>query len=220
MQNCIDSARRSGVFADFNVLAKESLKGCESFDLVEFQAEEGLFPVFYLKLAMDRLNYDYFIWLDADSLFYSAPNDLLLPIDDAPIHVPFVHELGSGCRDQVAKRYHEARLSKPFFSCATAFWIVHHDAIELVYDLARNYWQLARSKDLLPNLSEVLGYVAHLLIADYRPHLQSSFPKLWSQVEASSPCLQSGPECDSLSQSSIVHLNSGHGLGEPPAVSL
>ena len=201
---------KSGVFSDFNVLTKEPLADCQCFDLIEFQNEGGLFPIFYLKLAMDRLNYDYFVWLDADTLFRSAPDGLLLPLANGPIHVPFLTGLKDCSGLETANRYEGARLPKPYFQCATAFWIVHHDVIAAVYELARNYWESVSAEGFQPNLSEVLGYVAHLLVADYRPHLQSSFPRLWSEQRESEPCQPHRSRPDGIGQSSIFHLGKGH----------
>ena len=47
------------IFKDFYMLTNQSLWGCEYYDLMEFQRQEGLFLVFYLELAMRKLNYDY-----------------------------------------------------------------------------------------------------------------------------------------------------------------
>lgn len=73
MQACVDSARACGVFKDFHVLTSRPLRGCECYDLMDFQRQGGLFPVFYLELAMRKLNYGYFVLVDADTRFDHAP---------------------------------------------------------------------------------------------------------------------------------------------------
>ena len=54
------------------MLTSRPLRGCECYDLMEFQRQGGLFPVFYLELVMRKLNYDYFVWVDADTRFDSC----------------------------------------------------------------------------------------------------------------------------------------------------
>ena len=39
MQTCVDSARACGVFKDFHVLTSRPLRGCECYDLMEFQRQ-------------------------------------------------------------------------------------------------------------------------------------------------------------------------------------
>lgn len=72
------------------MLTNRSLWGCEYYDLMEFQRQEGLFLVFYLELAMRKLNCDYFVWRDGDTKFDHVPVGLLEPVRHSPIHAPLL----------------------------------------------------------------------------------------------------------------------------------
>ena len=87
MEYCIRSARQAGVFKEFHVLTDRPLEGCACYDAYQFEKEHGLFKLHYLKVGMSRLNFDYFVWLDADTVFVSNPIDLLSPLGKSPIHV-------------------------------------------------------------------------------------------------------------------------------------
>src|SRR5713226_6628179 len=88
MENCVRTARRAGVFKEFHVFSDRSLAGCESFDAYKFEKAGGLFKLDYLKVGMSRLNFDYFVWLDADTVFTRNPIDLLGPLGKSPMHIP------------------------------------------------------------------------------------------------------------------------------------
>src|SRR2546425_9793507 len=88
MENCVRTARNAGVFKEFHVLTDRPLEGCECYDACQFENERGLFKLHYLKVGMIRLNFDYFIWLEADTVFVRNPLDLLAPLGRSPIHVP------------------------------------------------------------------------------------------------------------------------------------
>ncbi len=206
MQSCIDSARRVGVFSDFNVLTEQPLEGCSSYDLMEFQPQNGLFPVFYLKLGMAQLDYDYFVWIDADSRFNTPPLDLLSPVRRNPLHVP----LKGLISDQgIERRYRLARLPRFYHQCSTAFWIVHRDLIDPIYELTRDYWKSNKTESFAPSWSETLGYAAHLLMADPEDHVLGSYGNTWGE-SCDEPVVVGAGECRRSVAPSIVHLGSGH----------
>ncbi len=73
MERCVRSAREAGVFKEFHVLTDRPLEGCECYDAYQIEKENGLFKLHYLKAGMSRLNFDYFVWIDADTLFARNP---------------------------------------------------------------------------------------------------------------------------------------------------
>ena len=149
MENCIRSARQAGVFKEFHVLTDRPLEGCECYDAYQFEKEHGLFKLHYLKVGMSRLNFDYFVWLDADTMFVSNPIDALSPLGKSPIHVPLEMNLEALSEDRLWKgvstlRFRELMreqgIADQVYLCSSAFWIVHHDAIDTVYNLALTFW--------------------------------------------------------------------------------
>ncbi|MCS1411999.1 MAG: hypothetical protein M2R45_05202 [Verrucomicrobia subdivision 3 bacterium] len=220
MQACVDSARSCGVFKDFHILTNTSLEGCECYDLMDFQAQEGLFPVFYLKLAMSRLNYDYFIWLDADTRFVSVPENPLGPARHSPLHAPLSHQLpeepgsapvSNSRKSPDCERMLRHGLPGPVYACETAFWIVHHDAVELVYDLTRDYWQKTRGEASAADFAEAFGFAVQILCADPTNHLLTAWPRLWEQAGHKERL----GEASGTGNAAILHFNKGHSLRRP-----
>ena len=189
MERCVGSARANGVFADFHVLTDRPIAGCECYDAYEVEKESGLFQFYYLKLGMAKLSYEYFIWLDADSVFARNPLNILDCLGHAPMHVPLEFNLEEVREDNVwqGMSLHAAReglkaegvLNAPYF-CENAFWVVHHDAIELVYDLAVGFHQRRKEAGAPLHIAAALGYAMQVLCGDPERHLLRHAPELWA----------------------------------------
>lgn len=88
MAQCVQSARRAGVFKEFHIFTDRPIEGCECYDANNMSETKGWFKTIYLKLGMSRLLFDYFIWLDADHWFVRNPKNILETLGKSPIHVP------------------------------------------------------------------------------------------------------------------------------------
>ncbi len=189
MEHCVRTARHSGVFKEFHVLSDRPLEGCECYDAFQFEKDHGLFKLHYLKVGMSRLNFDYFVWLDADTVFVRNPVDPLGALGKSPIHVPLEVKLSALSEDaawqgvSVFRRGDLMRqkgiVSQPYL-CRSAFWIIHHDAIDRVYDLALGFWHKAKDEDLIVDVSAALGYATQILCADPEAHLSVKHREIWA----------------------------------------
>lgn len=88
MERCVESARDAGVFKEFHVMTDRPVKGAESYDAYEVELTDKLFKLVYLKAAISKLNFDYYVWLDADTVFQRNPRNLLTCLSRSPIHMP------------------------------------------------------------------------------------------------------------------------------------
>ena len=61
----------------------------------------------------------------------------------------------------------------------SAFWIVHHDAIDSVYDLALGFWHKAKEAGALVSVSVALGYAMQILCASPEGHLTRNHADVW-----------------------------------------
>ena len=88
MERCVASARSAGVFKEFHVLTDRPIKGAESYEAYEVELTDKLFKLVYLKAAISKLNFDYYVWVAADTVFRRNPRNLLACLGRSPIHVP------------------------------------------------------------------------------------------------------------------------------------
>jgi hypothetical protein len=189
MEKCVRSARQAGIFKQFHVLTDRQLGGCECYDAMQCDKAHGLFKLHYLKAGMTRLLFDYFIWLDADSVFERNPIDILGSLGKSALHVPLEVNLSELTEDRTWRGVslyalrdlflREGIMNQPYLS-RSAFWIVHREAIEAVYDLALGFWHKAKEAALVVDVSAALGYAMQILCADSEAHLQLNRPDLWA----------------------------------------
>lgn len=193
MEHCVRSARQAGVFKEFHVLTDRPLEGCECYEAYACDQAHGLFKLHYLKVGMDRLNFDYFVWLDADTVFARNPVDVLAPLGRSPIHLPLEVNLAPVAEDAEWKgtrvgalralMVQEGVVNEPWLG-GSAFWIVHHDAIEGVYDLALGFWHQAKAAGWRVDVSAALSYALQMLCADPERHRLEQHPGLWASDHA------------------------------------
>jgi hypothetical protein len=189
MEHCVRSARAAGVFKEFHVLTDRPLDGCECYDAYQCDKAHGLFKLHYLKVGMSRLTFDYFVWLDADSVFVRNPADVLGILGRSPIHVPLEVNLSAMQEDRpwsdgscfkLRELYQGAGVLNQVYLSQSAFWIVRRDAIDSVYELAFQFVNLGKEKGVTVNLDAALGYAMQLLCADPEAHLLSRHPEIWA----------------------------------------
>src|SRR5437773_2303121 len=138
MKYCVASARKAGVFKEFHVLTHRPIEGCECYDAMDIEKTDQLFKLIYLKAAISKLLFDYFIWIDADSWFVRNPKNVLDCLGKSPIHIPLTTNLSAlkedRCLKTVSTRQYVELMTKagvfnPIYYSGGSFWIVHHDAI-------------------------------------------------------------------------------------------
>ena len=77
MQTCVRSARAARVREDFHVWSDRAIAGAIAHDAGQFDKHLYHFKFDFLQKQAARLNYDYFVWLDADNYFVRHPGDVL-----------------------------------------------------------------------------------------------------------------------------------------------
>ena len=88
MERCVASARAAGVFKEFHVMTDRPIQGAESYEAYEVELTDKLFKLVYLKAAISKLNFEYYVWVDADTVFRRNPRNLLACLGRSPLHVP------------------------------------------------------------------------------------------------------------------------------------
>jgi hypothetical protein len=165
------------------------LEGCECYDAYECDKAQGLFKLHYLKLGMSRLNFDCFVWLDADTIFVRNPVDILGALRLSPIHVPLELNLSELTEDRdhnglsafkLRELYVDAGVLNRPYACSSAFWVVRREAIDGIYDLAFQFVNGAREKGVTVSVDAALGYAMQLLCGDPEAHLIANHASIWA----------------------------------------
>ena len=138
---------------------------------------------------MSKLNFDFFVWPDADTIFLRNPLDILASLGCAPMHVPLEVNLSAMAEDRewrgrscfgLRDLFRQAGIVNAAYLSQSAFWIVHRDVIEEVYELAMQFLNQAKAAGLAVNVDEALGYAMQILCADPEAHLLAEHAELWA----------------------------------------
>lgn len=178
MATTIASARQQGVTEDFHVWTNHKIPGAICHPCGEFDHSFYLFKFKFLLQKVSRLDYDYFVFLDADNFFVRHPGpgtfDRLLRRN------PWFVQLESDCTSKFVSRgdwwgcpikwyplllrYHGVQ-AKRIYNCNAGFWIVRKRAIKHFYRKAMDFFTFAREELHLVDFTEEapLAFVGHFV---------------------------------------------------------
>ena len=194
LQECIKSARAVGVWTDFHVFCDTEIKlpNVDCYETGKFVAEGGMFILYHLVNAVEKLHYDYFIWLEADTRFIGRPNHILANMHHAPLHVPLYGPLQLNLRSSklsptpmeykaldVARERH-GHLG---YAASDRFWIISRGAIKQVEDLVRegnNEWHKRGRFDY--TLAQGLARAMLFLCSNPDAHTVEQNPDTWADA--------------------------------------
>ncbi len=179
METTIASARAAGVKEDFHVWSDQQIEGAINHDCGKFDKTLYLFKFKFLREQVQKLDYDYFIFLDADNYFVRHPGDILSIMGKAPVFVCMENDCGS---DKVKRRdwwscpikewpvvLKKYGVKTPkFYNTNAGFWIVKKSVIEQFYSLAMMFWEKCQKEHGYKGFTEepALAYVGHMLAGD------------------------------------------------------
>lgn len=148
------SMRQVGVKEDFHIwtdhreIDDAKIHSCGSYDKTLY-----MFKFHFLRREVKHLDYDYFIFLDADNYFVRHPGDLSLLINnDNKIFVQMENQVNSpqvkrdrwwGCPIakyiNLIKKY--GSIHSDVWNCNAGFWIVRKVDIDSLCDLAEKFYK-------------------------------------------------------------------------------
>ncbi len=187
----IQSAREVGVFKDFHFWTDRPIAGAICHETGRFEKWGCLFKLIFLRDAVSKLNYDYFVWLDTDTWFVRNPGDLLRVLQQAPIHIalecglcfPANHRTDWwGCPNTtfVHLMYEKGVRSRAIFNVNGGMFIVHRDAVGTVFNLCYEFWEFAKTKGFVFNDEPLLAYAMHMLCGNPYAHTLRNTLDLWA----------------------------------------
>jgi hypothetical protein len=191
MKATIESARAVGVFKDFHVWTDKPIEGAISHEIKELEKKLYLFKLDFLRNAVRKLNYDYFVWLDADTWFVRHPGDVLRVLHGSPVHSSLESDAchpknerpdwwGCSLKNYATLMRFKGVRSRAVFNVNAGFWIVHHDVIDTFCDLAMDFWEFAKKVGYEFTEEPPLAYATHMLCSNPYLHTLRHTADLWA----------------------------------------
>ena len=190
-QNMIASARSTGVFKTFHLWSDRKVEGAVCHPWRASAVKERLLALKLLYSQVRKLKYDYFVWLDADTVFVRHPGDVLRVLQGAPVHAslesntalphPVQPDWGICALSNFTKlmRFSGVR-SEAIFTVNGGFWIVHREAIESFCSLAWDFWDFSKKVGYRFDFEPLLAYATQMLCGNPYLHTLKGAADVWA----------------------------------------
>lgn len=188
MDECVKSARKVGNFKEFHILADKDIPNAECYDWMGIDHTDGMFKLAYLKSAISRLNFEYYVWVDADTIFNSNPDQILATLGRSPVHFPLfdcpddserIIKIRNISVENYQKTMRTAGLLCRARICRSAFWVVKRSAIDVLCELAQHYYAVAKTQGVIPHGDCALSFAMQMLCGDLDAHSMVLRRDLW-----------------------------------------
>ena len=190
----IASARRVGVKEDFHVWSDTDIPGAISHPSGAINKDHYLFKFKFLLNEVSKLDFEYFVWLDADNFFVRHPgkgtydhflrgNKWFVQLESDCTSKFVTRGDWWGCPARwypLLMRYHGVK-SKRIYNCNAGFWIVRKEAISEFYERTLNFFEFCREELHLVNFTEEppLAFVGHLVDDPEQNNFSSTY-HIWA----------------------------------------
>ena len=191
MKIVVASARAVGVFKDFHVWTDRPIGGAICHEVRGFDKTLYLFKIHFLRQAVKKLKYDYFVWLDADTYFVRNPGNVLRVLHGSPVHASLESDAcrpgnrrpdwwGCSLSNYATLMRFKGVRSNAIFNVNAGFWIVHHDVIDTFCDLALDFWHFCKKAGYTFTEEPPLAYASHMLCGNPYLHTLKNTADLWA----------------------------------------
>lgn len=176
LQTLIKSARAQGVKEDFHVWTDRSITGNDVFvhDCGTFNKDKYLFKFKFLQ-EVKKLDYEYFVFLDADNYFVRHPGHFEELLGDDKVFIQMENRCNErkmtrgdwwGCKIEyypLLLWYHGVK-SKTVWNTNAGFWIVKKEVIDEVCDKGLEFWKWCKENIKVEFTEEApLAFLGHIL---------------------------------------------------------
>lgn len=190
LQTLVDSFHHVGMKQNFFALSDRKIEGVQTEIIKVINKKRFLFKFDFLQSYMKNLDYDFFIFLDADNYFVRKPNiDWESLLEGDPLHVFFE----SDCTKVVKRKnwwscpvsefvnmMRECGVtSEKVYNVNAGFFIIRRTALDLVCELVQDFWQNAARHGYELTEEAPLAYAMHMLCIQPESHLLSKHYDLW-----------------------------------------
>lgn len=190
LETLVASARAVGVTEDFHVWSDGPVAGAIDHPAGQFDNWGWLFKLVFLRREVARLDYEFFVYLDADSWFVRHPGDPERLILDTPMHATLEADLTRAEEVDYWWDYptstfvalmRDAGLTQPaVYNVNGGMFILRRSAIETMYSLALGFWRHCRRRGVLCVDEPLIAYAMQMLCDTPENHTLTATHDFWA----------------------------------------
>ena len=194
IQNLIYSKNLNKVEGDFIAFSDKKLKNCINQTLdpeIPLSLDNYMFKFAYLKKLI-HFDYDYFVFIDADTLFVKKPN--ICPsffVQDAPWHCFLESPINSNKTkrkdwwgvpiNELTKMYRQLGvISNEIRNMNAGYWVCKKEFIETACNLGEECYNFFVSKNFLITEEIPMAYIGNYICGDAKFHFHEKFTDYWA----------------------------------------
>lgn len=189
LQNLVDTFRGVGMEEDFIAFSDRQIEGAITEIVPPFKKDLCFFKFDFLK-KLAKTDYQYFVFLDADTVFVRKPRVLLSFMQDTPLHAFLEFDLtyvtrrktwwGNPLEVYVELMRECGITSEKIYNVNGGFFIIKREAIDIFCGLADDFWQHAVWKGYKLNDEPLIAYAMQMLCQDPTKHLLENNLDIWA----------------------------------------
>lgn len=188
LRTLLQSYRGVGMEEDFHVFCDQDIPGAITHPITDFDKSFYHFKFHFLQM-MQKLDYRYYVFLDADNFFVRKPPPFLDLMEDTPLHsflesdcaLPSKRPIWHRCPlPEYVKLMQECGVTgEHFYTMNAGFFIVKREAVDIVCGLAEDFWKHSMMKGYLFTEEAPLAYATQMLCHDTERHLLINRRDVW-----------------------------------------
>lgn len=188
LQSLVSSYRQVGMTEDFLAFSDREIEGASTQLVKDFDKSFYLFKFSFLQY-LKQFPYRYFVFIDADSYFVRKVGSLLPLMKNSPIHsflesdltVPSIRQEWHRCSlPKMVQLMQECGITNShIYNVNAGFFIVQRDAIDVVCQLAIDFWKHGFANGFAFTEEPSLAYVTQMLCGNVADHLLKNNRTVW-----------------------------------------
>lgn len=182
LQSLVDSYRAVGMDADFHVFSDRKIRGAITHRVKAFDKRGCFFKLKFLQEQVKYLDCQYYVYLDADTLFMRRPRPILDLMQGSLLHLffecdctvkPKIRSDWWGCplEEYVKLMRNCGVTSEKIYNINGGFFIIKREAVDIVCELAYDFAKYATQQGYLLPDEPAWAYAMHMLCDKPEKHL-------------------------------------------------
>jgi hypothetical protein len=194
VQSLVNSFKRVGMEEDFITFTEKPITNCINYQLDNSINLDQLqfFKFEYLKNKIQKLNYDIFVFIDADHFFVRKPE---IKIEDILLDSPWHSFLESSINTFKTKRGDWWGIPNQYFTnfmrtngvmsteirnTNGGFWICQKEFIDQAHYLAYKFHNYLRSNNFIVPEEVSIAYLSHIISPQLKDRYLENYTNYWA----------------------------------------
>jgi hypothetical protein len=189
LQSLVHSFREVGIREDFHLFSDRKISGAITHFVKSFDKRGYRFKFDFLQQELIQLDYQYFIYLDADTIFVRNPGNLIELMHQSPLHffletnciLPTKRKEWWNC--PIHKYVQMMRTcgvtTEHIYNLNSGLFILQKKIIPIACDLALDFWRYAYAEGYYFPDEPPWAYAMHMLCDLPEKHLLQDHLNIW-----------------------------------------